>query len=63
MKERFPIPTPDEIINDIDEKEEKNISNAFLNSDKTRNDSNKITKNIINEMNNKNKHKNIFSFF
>lgn len=44
-------------------KKKKNISNAFLNSDKTRNDSNKITKNIIKEMNSKNKNKNIFSFF
>jgi hypothetical protein len=58
MKVRFPKPSPYEIVNDIDEKEEKNFSSTFLNSDKTRNNSNKITETIINDINKKNKYKN-----
>jgi len=64
MKERFPKPTPYEIINDNDEKEEKNISSTLLNSDKTyKNDSNKINGTFISEINNKNMYTNISSTF
>jgi hypothetical protein len=60
MKERFPKPTPYEIINDIDE---KIISTSFLNTDKTRNDSNKIVEIDIRYINNRNKNKNNSSTF
>ena len=60
MKERFPKPTPYEIINDLDE---KNISSTFLNTDKTKNDSNKIAETIISHINNRNKYENVSSTF
>ena len=63
MKERFPTPTPYEIINNIDEKEEKNISSTLLNSDKNINESRKINETIISDINNKNKYRNISSTF
>lgn len=63
MKERYPKPTPYEIINDIDENEQNNISSSFLNSNKIRNDNIKIAETIISSINSQNKYQNISSTF